>query len=378
MIQPRDLQLVDRKVRTESLYPQRSLLSWKDMLKILPRILFVHNYRSRFVEVDLTLLQGRYDVTECCLPSLWVNAAEIWKQVASHDLILGWFASWHSFLPLLFSKVQHKPSVLIIGGYDIASIPEIRYGHQRGGLRRLISRRAMGLASCLLTNACYSRQEAEQNANIPRERIHVVYHAVDDFFGALPSGIRARMALTVGIVKQSNLHRKGHEQFVRTAALVPDVEFVMMGEWQDGAINHLRSIATPNVTFTGWVDDDTLMKYYRSASVYVQASRHEGFGLTVAEAMLAGCIPIVTTAGALPEVVGDCGVYVSSDEPTALAQAVKHALTFSYGARERARARILSEFSIRQRAGRFYELIDDLLLNSSSKFSSDITDKAHK
>ena len=60
-----------------------------------------------------------------------------------------------------------------------------------------------------------------------------------------------------------------------------------------------------------------LNDYYRRASVYVQASAHEGFGLSVAEGMLAGCIPVTTRAGALPEVVGDVGIQVDGTGPGA-------------------------------------------------------------
>ena len=45
--------------------------------------------------------------------------------------------------------------------------------------------------------------------------------------------------------------------------------------------------------------------------VYAQLSFHEGFGCTVAEAMLCKCIPIVTMMGSLPEVVGEFGYKIS-------------------------------------------------------------------
>ena len=66
--------------------------------------------------------------------------------------------------------------------------------------------------------------------------------------------------------------------------------------------------------FTGWLSDEELQDLYRRASVYVQASRHEGFGLAVAEAMLAGCVPVVMNVTAMPEVVGDAGVLIDSQD----------------------------------------------------------------
>jgi len=177
----------------------------------------------------------------------------------------------------------------------------------------------------------------------------------------LPQGPRARMVLTVGNVDQSNLQRKGHEPFVRTAALLPDVSFVLVGNWKDDAIEHLRSIATPNVTFTGWLSDETLLDYYRKAAVYVQASLHEGFGLSVAEAMLAGCVPVVNRAGSLPEVTGESGIFVDAPEPAVLAQAIEKALAYPDAARGLIRQRILERSPMQKRGRLLEELINSLM-----------------
>ena len=71
--------------------------------------------------------------------------------------------------------------------------------------------------------------------------------------------------------------------------------------------------------------------------------------MTVAEAMLAGCIPVVTSAGALPEVVGDTGVVVESPDPAAVAAGVNEALGLPEDARSRARERVLDRFPLEVR-----------------------------
>ena len=43
-------------------------------------------------------------------------------------------------------------------------------------------------------------------------------------------------------------------------------------------------------------------------------------GADTAVAMLAGCIPVTTRAGSLPEVAGDCGIYVDTDDPAGIAR----------------------------------------------------------
>ncbi|HYU98733.1 MAG TPA: glycosyltransferase [Pyrinomonadaceae bacterium] len=325
------------------------------------RILFIHNSLTEFVRLDLEALRKHYDVTEHYEKSRYSNPAALWKQVQEHDLVFGWFASWHTFLPLLIASIKHKPSVLIVGGYDVAKMPEIGYGHQRGGLKRWVSRRTMRFASRLITNSIYSRDEAIKNAAVPREQIRACYHGVPDQFGSLPQGQRARMALTVGNVDRDNLQRKGHEPFVRAAALLPEVAFVLVGNWKDDAIEHLRSIATPNVTFAGRVSNDALLDYYRRAAVYVQPSLHEGFGLSVAEAMLAGCVPVTTDAGALSEVTGECGVHLNSAEPAEIARGVQAALALPDAARAAIRARILEEFPMSRRREQLRLLVEPFM-----------------
>ncbi|HEY3037857.1 MAG TPA: glycosyltransferase family 4 protein [Pyrinomonadaceae bacterium] len=325
------------------------------------RILFIHNSLTEFVRHDLEELRQHYDVTEHYEKSRYINPAALWRQVREHDLVFGWFASWHTFLPLLMASISHKPSLLVVGGYDVAKMPAIGYGHQRGGLKKWLSRRTMSFADLLVTPSSYSRDETIQNASVDGKRVRAIYLGVPDPFESLPNGSREHLVLTVGNVDLGNLQRKGHEPFVRTAALLPDVNFVLVGDWKDGAIEHLRSIATPNVTFTGRISNEVLLDYYRRAAVYVQPSLHEGFGLSVAEAMLAGCVPVTTGAGALAEVTGECGLRINSTEPEEIAQAVQAALAFPDEARAAIRARILEEFPLSKRGEQLQQLIEPFM-----------------
>src|SRR5215831_2422271 len=209
-----------------------------------PRILFVRNQSASFVQWDLKNLRRCYPLTDCHLRSRCLNPITIWCLVRRHDLVVGWFASWHTLLPLLFARIQRRRSLLIVGGYDLANMPDIGYGHQRGGLKRLVSRCDMRLATCVITNAQFSAREAVRNASLPDNRIHVIYHGVEDVFRTPPNEPRDRMALSVGNVDRPNLWRKGHEPFVRAAALLPDVQFVLVGAWLDDAIDYLRAIST--------------------------------------------------------------------------------------------------------------------------------------
>src|SRR5438445_8843584 len=109
----------------------------------MARILFIHNYPNRFVLLDMEILRERHAVTEFFFRRRWVNPFALFRGVRNHDLVVGWFASWHTFLPFSLCRRLKKPGVLIIGGYDLAAMPEIAFGHQCCGFKRWVSRRAM-------------------------------------------------------------------------------------------------------------------------------------------------------------------------------------------------------------------------------------------
>ena len=327
-----------------------------------PKILFVHSSNETFVKLDRELLINSFELCDLYVPRKFpVSFGLYWRSVRKSDVIFCWFASWNSFWVILLAKIFRKPSIMVIGGYDVADLPEANYGHQRGGLKKKISQWAMGLADILIPFSEYSQSEAIKNAGVRADRMKVIYIGVPDLFVSLPATARERIALTVGKVEWANLKRKGLESFVRVAATLQDVKFILVGEWVDDSIEFLRSIAFANVTFTGRVDEDKLLEIYRRASVYVQPSLHEGFGLSVAEAMLAGCIPIITNAGSLPEVVGDCGFYCNTSEPFDIAKSIEIALASPSRIRGKCRERILSLFPMQKRRELLEESIYSIL-----------------
>jgi len=313
------------------------------------RVLLVHNAPSRFVQVDCELLAKSYVVSRRFERSPWkLRPMEIYREVARHDLVFCWFASWHSLLPVLAARCLGKPCVVAVGGFDTASVPQAGYGSQRGGMRRLLARTVMRTATHLLVNSASARAETVGSVGIPGKKISLVYHGVACSPQAPPEK-RKRMALTVGGVKRESLLRKGLLPFVQAAKFLPDVRFVHAGAWLDDSISKLRQEAPPNVEFLGFVSDQSLTQLYSEASAYIQASLHEGFGMSLAEAMAGGCIPVVTRCTALPEVAGDSGIYIAEASPKAIAAGVAAALDCNYAQRIGAHHRILEMFSLAQR-----------------------------
>ncbi|MCX6827598.1 MAG: glycosyltransferase family 4 protein, partial [candidate division Zixibacteria bacterium] len=171
---------------------------------------------------------------------------------------------------------------------------------------------------------------------------------------------KERLVVTVGGVDWERTRRKGYEVFVKSAAHLPDVKFVLVGKWYDSSIDYLRKIAPGNVTFTGSVSQEELVKLLGRAKVYVQASFHEAFGCSLAEAMLCECIPVVSRNGAIPEVVGDTGIYLDELTPQELAKKIEIALKLPDEYGKRARKRIIECFPLIKRKNAILELIQGM------------------
>jgi glycosyltransferase involved in cell wall biosynthesis len=92
-----------------------------------------------------------------------------------------------------------------------------------------------------------------------------------------------------------------------------------------GAIRECR--LDQQVAFSGYVDDPTLAALYSAARMLVLPSLDEGFGLPAAEAMACGTPVAASNAGALPEVVGDAGVFFDPFDKAAIASAIERLLT---------------------------------------------------
>jgi glycosyltransferase involved in cell wall biosynthesis len=82
-----------------------------------------------------------------------------------------------------------------------------------------------------------------------------------------------------------------------------------------------------SVTLIDHVPDGDLPFFYSAASVYVQPSLWEGFGLPVLEAMACGTPVVAARAGALPEVCGDAAMFFDPRNSADLAAEIATALT---------------------------------------------------
>lgn len=333
------------------------------MPRLNHKILFVHNALTTFVARDLEILRENFRVEEYFVKSDLPRPWRDFLKVYHADLVFCWFASAHSLFPVFFAWLLHKPSVVVVGGYDVANLPEINYGHQRGGLKKWVTRLIFRFATVLSVISEFNCEDALK-AKISLNKIRLIYCGIPVSPTDLPDSAARSRVLTVGNVNESNLERKGLRLFVEAARLLPEMTFVVAGNWADAGAEKLKGLAGPNVTLTGRLSDKELAEAFNKARIYVQASRHEAFGVAVAEAMLHGCIPVLARSGALPEVGGEVATYIDELTPEAVAKAIRLAeenVRTNPGLREEARRRIITNFSIEKRASELHNLLDGLL-----------------
>ena len=81
------------------------------------------------------------------------------------------------------------------------------------------------------------------------------------------------------------------------------------------------------VRLTGEVSDAALAAYFGAADVYLSFSAHEGFGVPLVEAMVAGVPVVARGAGAVAETVAGAALVLAAADPSYVAAALHRACT---------------------------------------------------
>lgn len=138
------------------------------------------------------------------------------------------------------------------------------------------------------------------------------------------------LVLSVGLLAP----RKGHDVLLDALAFLKDLPWQaeIVGKTHDpdyAAALHAQARALgiePRVTFAGELEQEALTERFNAASIFALATRYEGYGLVLNEAMMFG-LPVVTCrSGAVPATVGDAAILVPSDDPVGLSDALRRVI----------------------------------------------------
>lgn len=193
-------------------------------------------------------------------------------------------------------------------------------------------RRALRHGAWVHTDSAFVAGEVVELLGAEPARVRAVHCGVpplpapDPTAGRLiPSGLR-RYVLAVGTVEPRKDLPGLVAAFDDLAGARPGTGLVLVGPagWGSGALAEALGAArfATRVVTTGWVDDATVAGLLSAAAVLAYPSRYEGFGFPPLQAMAAGIPVVATTAGSLPEVLGEAALLVPPGDRDALAGAL--------------------------------------------------------
>jgi glycosyltransferase involved in cell wall biosynthesis len=314
---------------------------------------FVRETDSSWIMQDLKLL-GRFAKVDDVRYGGVLRSSRIFKAVRNASCVVVWGAAGQAFsLATLFGILSGKRILVFVNGSEVSSRQSRARSSLRTSARFAASRSLLSHVDVMIFPSEFSREELESHTH--PKMSEVLGHGVDTDFFTFSRGARD----LVVTVSSSDSNRKGVDRFLELAKLLSHRRFALVGR----ACNDpsIAAACPRNVDLVGEVSREKLLSVYQGARYYCQLSRHEAFGVAVAESMSCGCIPVVSDVGALPSVVGDCGFVVQDGDPAKAARMIEASWSADSSLGERAAARIRTSFSLEKRAVRLRRMVSNAI-----------------
>ena len=303
---------------------------------------------------------------------MWNRTKELLKSllyIPSSKIVVSWFNDYHALIPIIISKIFFKKSVIIVGGYDAIVDDENKHGvFYKHNIRSKIARLNYNLASEIWVvhkslikgcdkaaskfNVISGVENFIKNKPLKIKEINTGY---DSRFWNYDETINKSGILTVAFFSDKRvINIKGLNNFNKLASLLPNKEFLIVGESGINISDYIN--LEPNVKVIGVQNKFQIKSLYQKSKFYFQGSRLEGLPNSLCEAMLCGCVPIGSQVFGIPDAIGSTGILF--DLETDLEQ-VADFINSNIGTNEfkNARKRIKKKFNLASRIEKIKENI---------------------
>jgi len=275
------------------------------------------------------------------LPLPWKAAEALWI-VAGHPHADRWLpeADWvycprNDFIPVRHTRV----AVTIHGAHQLdPSMPQSSDLWARlNRLRcRTAYRRMVKQAEVVLTVSEFLKGRVVEWFSINPQKVYVVGNGVEpEFFRVAeePRGCSGEPADRPFVLCVGGLnYLDGGDRIVEVASLLNqqtrDLRVLVAGCQHSDQLK-AKAAQLPNLVLLGYLESERLAHYMRDAVALLFPTRYETFGIAAAEAMAVGTPVITCRTTAVPEIVGDAGLYVSPDSPEQAVEAIRQLMANS-------------------------------------------------
>lgn len=337
----------------------------------MKKILYIYPINTSFVQTDLQLLSKHYAVRTFSFAvksKIYTPIAFLRQfffllfQLPGAACVVSQFSGYHSFLPSVLCKIFHCKHFIIVHGTECNNFPEYQYGYKIRPLLFWFSKKSLALASLILPvgeglieqdytykKTAYSKQGLDAFYPGITTPTQVIYNGVvPERFKILSDNTRIKnsfVTVASGLEDPNRRGIKGLDLVCELAEKMPASAFTFIG----GAIS--ADLKLPeNITVIPPVPNEALQAIYNQHEFYVQFSVSEGFGISVVEAMMCGCIPMVSKVGILPSIAGDFGFVLQHKDIRELEQLVYEAQQHSAAISiQQMRENVIYRFSIERR-----------------------------
>ena len=286
-------------------------------------ILYIYTARRSFVNADIALLEKHFATTTYHFKTDIKKATPLsflrqffylliygWK----FDILICFFAGYHSVLPAWFASLTGKQCILFLGGTDCFKYPSFTYGNftkKWYGKATCISAHRASLlvpvsANLIQSKSSYYPDDPDDQGiyhwchplRTPYKVIPLEYNAQKFYRRDVPRKENSFISVAFGIEGTSFI-RKGIDKMIMIAHQLPEYSFTIIGcEAKDFPV-----IIPSNVDVIPPVPYEQLPEYYSRHQYYLQLSIAEGFPSAICEAMLCECIPIGSDVAAIPDII---------------------------------------------------------------------------
>lgn len=301
-------------------------------------IYYVYPALSSFVRNDINGLSQKERVIHLTLnwsnkiatPFLFLRqfvhlVFHIWKTEA----IICSFVGYHSFLPVIFGKIWRKKVMIVLNGTDSVGIAELNYGsHLKkilGWFCKFSLKHATELwpvSKDLISGSnSFTGKKIAYGVSVSFPAIKTPYVVIPNGFDFQKWSLRGEKRSSNSIISvvsaQSQFALKGIDLLIQFIQEYPEFQLTIVGMF---APNDFQGHS--KIQFLGKLPQDNLAELFNEHEFYAQLSSFEGFGCSLCEAMLCGCIPIGSNVNAIPEIMNGTGILVEHKTVASLHQKI--------------------------------------------------------